>query len=71
MVWEYLNTKFLKKIPQDTLLAHRTSLPISQDTAWNWMIKCGAGCMGFEKTYYNDHHENPEVVLFREKLFKL
>ena len=66
MVWEYLNTKFLKKIPEDTLLAHRISLPISRDTAWNWMIKCGAGCMGSEKTYYNDHHENPEVILFRE-----
>ena len=49
IVWEYLITKFLKKVPEDTLLAHVISLPISQDTAWNWVIKCGAGCMGTEK----------------------
>ena len=50
---------------EDTLLAHRVFLPISRDTAWHWMVKCDATHMETQKTYYNDHNENPEVIEFR------
>ena len=33
LAWEYLNTKLLKNIKEETLLAHRILLPISKDTA--------------------------------------
>ena len=67
LAWEYLNTKLLKNINEETLLAHRISLPISKKCAWNWMKKCGGGRMDSKKTYYNDHHQNPEVIEHREK----
>ena len=70
LAWEYLNTKLLKKISEDTLLAHRISLPISRDTSWQWMKKCDATRMGSQKTYYNDHHENPEVIVYRGNYIK-
>ena len=41
LVWEYLNSKLLKIIQEETLLAHRISLPIYRDTACHWMIECG------------------------------
>ena len=68
---EYLNTKLLKKISEETLLAHRISLPISRDTSWQWMQNCDAMRMGSQKTYYNDHHENPEVIVYRINYIKI
>ena len=49
LVWEYLNTKLLKNINEETLLAHRISLPISKGCAWNWMKKCGGNRMGLRE----------------------
>ena len=69
LVLEYLNTKLLKNIKEKTLLAHRISLPISKDTAWNWMKKCGGARMDSKKTYYNDHHGNPEVIEHRDNVY--
>lgn len=37
LAWEYLNTKLLKNIKEETLFAHRMLLPISKYTAWNWI----------------------------------
>ena len=50
LAWEYLNTKLLKNINEETLLAHRISLPISKKCAWNWMKKCNGGQMDSTKT---------------------
>ena len=65
LAWEYRNTILLRKISEETLLSHRISLPICRKTAYRWMIKCNATRMGTQKTYYNDHHENPEVIEYR------
>ena len=46
------------------------SLLISPDTAWRWMLKCNAGRISNAKTYFNDHHNHPEVILYRENLFR-
>ena len=66
LAWEYLNTKLLKGIKEETLLAHRISLPICRETTWKWMKKCGGGRMDTKKTYYNDHHQDTEVIKHRE-----
>ena len=65
LAWEFINSKLLKKIPEENLLAHRISLPICKRTAHQWMIKCGGSRKDSLKTYYNDHHENSEVVSYR------
>ena len=69
LAWEYLNTKLLKNIKEETLLAHRISLPISKKCAWTWMKKCGGGRMDSMKTYYNDHHQHPEVIEHRDNIY--
>jgi len=62
---EYINTKLLKDLSERTLAAHRITLPISKNTAWKWMIKCKASRCDTNKTYYNDHHQKPEVIKHR------
>ena len=60
--WEFINSKLLKKVPQETLLAHRISLPIARSTAYEWMLKCNGSRTDSEKTYYNDYHQHSEVI---------
>ena len=66
LAWKYLNMNLLARVDQSTLESHPISLPISWDTAWSWMIKCGANRCGTEKTYYNNQHQSPEVLLYRK-----
>ena len=61
MAQTYINTKLLKGLSVETLSAHGLTLPVCRDTAWRWMVRCGAHLMSTEKNYYNDQHENPEV----------
>ena len=69
--WSYINNTLLKEVREETVLAHGISLPISRQTAWNWMNKCGAGRTDCKKTYYNDHHQHPVVISFRKKYISL
>jgi len=41
--WSYINNTLLKEVKEETVLANGISLPISRQTAWNWMNKCGTG----------------------------
>ena len=65
--WSYINNILLKEVREEIVLAHGISLPISRQTAWNWMNKCGTGRTDTKKTYYNDHHQHP-VVIFLERI---
>ena len=69
-VQEFLNTVLLPPVEGKVLALFGLSLPISPDTAWRWMLKCNAGRISNDKTYFNDHHNHPEVILYRENLFR-
>ena len=65
LAWEYLNTKLLKEVDEETLTSHNVSLPISCSTALRWMNKCKAGRCSTKKTYYNDQHQKSDVIKSR------
>ena len=67
LAWKYLNETLPKEIDESTLRAHGISLPISKDTAHCWMLKCSAGRRDTKKTYYNNQHQNKEVLAHRDK----
>ena len=71
-VQHYLNTELLPQLDESerVLKSFGLSLPISADTAWRWMHKCNAGRISNDKTYFNDHHNHPEVILYRNNLFR-
>lgn len=64
--WVYLNSTLLKNFDENTLLANRICLPVSKDTAWRWMERCGACRCDTNKTYYNDQHQSADVVAYRK-----
>ena len=70
LAWEYLNSKLLKEVDDETLSQHNISLPISRFTAGQWMKKCHARLMGTGKCYYNDQHQKVEVITHREEYIK-
>ena len=65
LAWEYLNTKLLKEVDEETLSSHNISLPISCSTALWWMKKCKAGRCDTKKTYYNVQHQKSDVIKIR------
>ena len=65
LVWDYLNTTLLKEASDANLAAHAIPLPISRKTAYTLMLKCNAGRCDTKKTYYNDHHQHPDVIAHR------
>ena len=65
LAWKYINSTLLKNVSENTLLAHGICLPICKDTAWRWMKKCEASRTDTQKTYYNDHHQKPDVIAHR------
>ena len=65
LVWGYLNTKLLKEVDEETLSSHNISLHINCSTALRWMKKCKAGWCDTKKTYYNDQHQNSDVIKSR------
>ena len=62
LAWEYLNTKLLKEVDEETLSSHNIYLPIFCSTAPWWMKKCKAGWCDTKKTYYNDQHPKANVI---------
>ena len=64
---EYINATLLNPVSDETLAAHRISLPICRDTAWRWMKRCDAALVDEHKCYYNDLHEDPAVKEDRVK----
>ena len=65
LAWQYINSKLLKDVSENTLLSHGISLPICKDTAWRSMKKYEASRTDCKKMYYNDHHQKPEVIEHR------
>ena len=65
LAWEYLKTKLLKEVDEETLSPHNISLPISCSTALRWMKKCKSGRCNTNKTYYNDQHQKGDVIKSR------
>merc|ERR1711972_639534 len=55
---EDLKTKFKKWMRKNLLC---------KIMAWLWMKKCGGSRMDTKKSYYNDQHQDPEVVRYRQK----
>ena len=67
---QYVNSTLLKDVSVTVLQQYGLKLPVSHDTVHNWMKKCGASRMDNKKTYYNDQHQNPQVINYRTELFK-
>ena len=55
---EYIHTKLLNVVDDETLAAHCISLPVFQQTVWSWMLRCDAALVDEHKCYYNDLHED-------------
>ena len=64
----YVNDILLKDIPEEVLTGYYfLTLPISSTTTLAWMKICGAEKVWYKQNYYNDKHEDPEVIESRVK----
>lgn len=67
----FINEELLPRLGAEQLAEFGFSLPncVCRRTAHNWMTRCGAKSTYYKKGYYNDMHERPDVVEYRDNVY--
>ena len=63
----WINNNFLNEWTAKELTNYKISYPVSKHIVASWMKEAGFHYAGYKKSYYVDRHEDPDVVIDREK----
>ena len=66
MCQKFLNETLLAEIPAGLLESYRIKLPIHVSTARRYMRWAGAESGWYQNGYFNDQHQNEEVIAYRK-----
>ena len=66
---QYVNNVLLKDESPELLARYGLSLPVSDTIVLAWMHKCGAFTCWYKTSYYNDAHDRPDVLAYRNTIY--